>query len=76
MGESFRLAADKETDEGSYRFLKTLCSVLSALGQHLTALWGCANSPIEGPPDNFALYMGAIMAFFDHPSMVSAPILS
>ncbi|VDM96540.1 unnamed protein product [Thelazia callipaeda] len=46
-----------------YRFLKTLCNVLSSLGIHLAGIW------IQRPP-NFAMYLAAIEAFFLHPSLV------
>uniref|UniRef100_A0A915Q658 Importin N-terminal domain-containing protein n=1 Tax=Setaria digitata TaxID=48799 RepID=A0A915Q658_9BILA len=45
-----------------YRFLKTLCNVLSALGIHLADVW------TQRPP-NFALYLAAIEAFFLHSSL-------
>uniref|UniRef100_A0A914VQ52 Importin N-terminal domain-containing protein n=1 Tax=Plectus sambesii TaxID=2011161 RepID=A0A914VQ52_9BILA len=67
--ESCRLAAEGAADELHYDFLKTLCSLLSALGQHLTSLWGTKQSPISGPPENFSLYLSATLAFFEHPSL-------
>ncbi|KAL3990326.1 Exportin 1-like family protein [Acanthocheilonema viteae] len=45
-----------------YRFLKTLCNVLSALGIHLADVW------TQRPP-NFGMYLAAIEAFFTHPSV-------
>ncbi|VDN89224.1 unnamed protein product [Brugia pahangi] len=45
-----------------YRFLKTLCNVLSALGIHL------ADVCTQRPP-NFGMYLAAIEAFFSHPSV-------
>ncbi|CAG9539165.1 unnamed protein product [Cercopithifilaria johnstoni] len=45
-----------------YRFLKTLCNVLSALGIHLADVW------TQRPP-NFGMYLAAIEAFFSHPSV-------
>lgn len=47
-----------------YRFLKTLCNVLSSLGIHLADIW------TQRPP-NFGMYLAAIEAFFSHPSVVS-----
>ncbi|VDK72886.1 unnamed protein product, partial [Litomosoides sigmodontis] len=45
-----------------YRFLKTLCNVLSSLGIHLADVW------TQRPP-NFGMYLAAIEAFFSHPSV-------
>ncbi|OZC04828.1 hypothetical protein X798_08193 [Onchocerca flexuosa] len=45
-----------------YRFLKTLCNVLSSLGIHLADVW------TQRPP-NFGMYLAAIEAFFLHPSV-------
>uniref|UniRef100_A0A914BXV3 Uncharacterized protein n=2 Tax=Acrobeloides nanus TaxID=290746 RepID=A0A914BXV3_9BILA len=48
-----------------YRYLKTLCDLLSALGVHLSDVWG----HIKHPPPNFANYLTAISALFKHPSI-------
>uniref|UniRef100_A0A8R1TRJ5 Xpo1 domain-containing protein n=1 Tax=Onchocerca volvulus TaxID=6282 RepID=A0A8R1TRJ5_ONCVO len=45
-----------------YRFLKTLCNVLSSLGIHLADVW------TQRPP-NFGMYLAAIEAFFLHSSV-------
>lgn len=63
--KSFSQAASVGADNVEhYRFLKTLCNVLSALGIHLADVW------TQRPP-NFGMYLAAIEAFFLHPSVVS-----
>lgn len=47
-----------------YRYLKTLCDVLSALGIHLSDVW-------KRSPPNFEIYLRANEAFITHPSVVS-----
>ncbi|VDD96590.1 unnamed protein product [Enterobius vermicularis] len=45
-----------------YRYLKTLCDVLSALGIHLSDVW-------KRSPPNFEIYLRANEAFITHPSV-------
>uniref|UniRef100_A0A7E4VPR8 Importin N-terminal domain-containing protein n=1 Tax=Panagrellus redivivus TaxID=6233 RepID=A0A7E4VPR8_PANRE len=48
-----------------YKYLKALCDLLTALGVHLSEVWG----HIKNPPPNFSMYLEAIGSFFVHPSM-------
>lgn len=59
------LAADgSQSSEHHYRFLKSLCEVLTTLGGFLSKVW-----IDKRPPDNFSVYVSAIIAFFNHDSL-------
>jgi len=66
--------------EEHYAFLKKTVQVLAELGAQLTSLW-TRREPGSGPtvwekevpsgrPDNFEIFLNAILAFLDHPSQV------
>ncbi|XP_076068293.1 exportin-5-like protein Ranbp21 isoform X2 [Oratosquilla oratoria] len=64
-------AADKavvgELSEHNYTFLKILTQVLTSLGSQLAALWG--KEPEVREPPNFCVYLNAMLAFTNHPSL-------
>ncbi|VDK17606.1 unnamed protein product, partial [Anisakis simplex] len=45
-----------------YRYLKVICDILSALGTHLCDVW-------QKEPPNFDMFLLAVDAFFQHPSL-------
>ncbi|KAB0800097.1 hypothetical protein PPYR_07977 [Photinus pyralis] len=56
-------------DEQNYLFKKKLIQVLSGLGTQLCALWGKDGT---SRPQNFSIFLDAILAFSSHPSLTLA----
>uniref|UniRef100_A0A0K0D6G1 Exportin-4 n=1 Tax=Angiostrongylus cantonensis TaxID=6313 RepID=A0A0K0D6G1_ANGCA len=57
-------AGGSPSNEQHYEYLKSLCELLTTLGNFLSRVW-----KEELPPDNFGMYMSAIVAFFNHDSL-------
>ncbi|KAJ1374728.1 Exportin-5 [Parelaphostrongylus tenuis] len=57
-------AEGSSSNEQHYRYLKSLCQLLTTLGNFLSKTW-----TEQLPPENFGTYMSAIVAFFNHDSL-------
>ena len=55
--------------EQHYVFLKKMVQVLVELGVQLCAVWSAKECQIQRPPDNFDVYLNALLAFSRHPSI-------
>ncbi|KJH44080.1 putative phage head-tail adaptor [Dictyocaulus viviparus] len=63
--QNFSLAADGSPfSERHYRYLKSLCKLLTTLGNFLSRVW-----TEKVPPAHFGTYMSTIVAFFKHDSL-------
>ncbi|KAL6724536.1 hypothetical protein Aduo_019419 [Ancylostoma duodenale] len=59
------LAADgSQFNEQHYRYLKSLCELLTTLGNFLSRVW-----TEKSAPPNFETFLSAIVAFFNHDSL-------
>ncbi len=73
-------ANGRALEERHYNFLKKVVQILSELGGQLCALWTRAEPGAgatlwekemgsEARPENFQVYLNALLAFLDHPSL-------
>ncbi|KAK7075731.1 Exportin-5 [Halocaridina rubra] len=60
-------AVQSPLSESSYRFLKVLTQVLTALGHQICCLWG--KEPDLSEPSNIGTYLKVILTFTEHPSL-------
>ena len=58
------------TDERNLLFLKRLCQVMTSIGTQIHALWGSPETDIPMPPDNFSIFLMALVEFSLHDSQV------
>lgn len=58
-------------NEQQYLFKKKLIQVLTGLGTQICALWG-KEGGLPGRPNNFSVYLDAILEFSSHPSLTLA----
>nr|QOW64975.1 hypothetical protein [Lymnaea stagnalis] len=59
-------ATEHITESTNFLFLKRLCEILLEIGKQLCTLWG--SSEDTGQPQNFEMYLKALLAFTQHPS--------
>ena len=60
----------RDEDDQHYLFLKRMVQILVELGGQVCAIWSAKESNCCGKPENFHIYLNALLAFTSHNSLM------